>query len=133
MRRANVKTLLRVVLTSLIVWAIYLLRANVWFRLYPVMMVAIAFGAFALSLRGTPLVERFARGMGEILDDRGRVYCRKVTKAWTLFLAVNFLVTLSSVFGPYDFWVLWNGLVSYLLMGALFLGEWLYRRRFRRG
>lgn len=116
-----------------LVWVLYLLKANVWFRLYPAVVVAGALAVFAVSLFRTPLVERFARGMGEILDTRGVAYCRKVTVAWVVFLSVHLAVTVATAFARREVWALYNGCVAYLLMGAMFAGEWLVRRRVRRG
>lgn len=132
MRRLRPSTLLRIALTPVVVWALYLLRANVWFRLYPAIIVSLALAAFAASLLRTPLVEIFARRMGESLDDRGVAYCRRVTVVWTAFLAAHLAVTVLTVFASRETWALYNGFIAYVLMGALFLGEWLYRRRLRR-
>lgn len=133
MRRPRPSTLLRIALTPIVVWALYLIRANIWFRLYPAVMVSVALAAFAVSLFRTPLVEVFARRMGESLDDRGVAYCRRVTVVWTVFLSAHLAVTLATVFASREVWALYNGFIAYVLMGALFLGEWLYRRRIRRG
>ena len=124
---------LRVALAPLLVWGLYLLKANVYFRLYPAVMVAIFLTLFTVSLFRTPLVERFARAMGETLDDRGVAYCRKVTVAWCLFLAANLAVTVGSVFASREFWVLWNGCIAYVLMGLMFLGEFCIRKRVKNG
>lgn len=133
MRRPRASTVLRVALMPVIVWAIYLLKVNVWFRLYPAVMAAIAFAAFAVSLFRTPLVETFARGMGEDLDVRGVAYCRCVTRVWTGFLAAHLGVTMLTVFASDRIWAVYNGFVAYVLMGCLFAGEWIVRRRVRRG
>lgn len=133
MRRQRLSAALRIAMTPLIVWVLYLIRANVWFRLYPALMATLAFTVFAVSLRKTPLVEIIARRMGEELDAQGVAYCRRVTVIWTVFLAVHLSVTVATVFATHEIWAVYNGLVAYLLMGALFAGEWLYRRRFRRG
>ena len=133
MRRPRASTVMRVALTPVVVWAIYLLKGNVWFRLYPAVMVAIALAAFAVSLFRTPLVEVFARGLGETLDVRGVAYCRCVTQVWTGFLAVHLVVTVLTVFASDRIWALYNGFVAYVLMGCLFAGEWIVRRRVRRG
>lgn len=133
MRRPRASSVARVALTPLIVWALYLLKANVWFRLYPAVMTAIALTAFAVSLFRTPLVEVFARAAGERLDDRGVTYCRGVTRVWTGFLAVHFAVTVGTVFASDRVWAVYNGVVAYVLMGMLFVGEWLIRRRVRNG
>ena len=124
---------LRLIAVPLIVWGLYLLRVNVWFRLYPAVMVSIALCAFSVSLFRRPLVETFARRMGETLDARGVAYCRTVTWVWTVFLAVHLGVTILTAFASHEVWALYNGLIAYVLMGALFLGEWLCRRRLRHG
>ena len=124
---------LRIAAVPAVVGLLYLLKANVWFRLYPAVMVAVALAAFALSLFRRPLVEVFARRMGETLDARGVAYCRAVTVVWTIFLAAPLAVAIATVFGSLDVWALYNGVFAYGLMGALFLGEWLWRRRVLRG
>ena len=133
MFRPHTLSAARWALAPLAVWGIYLLRANIWFRLYPVLMTAVAFSAFALSLRRVPLVEVIARRSGERLDESGISYCRAVTVLWMCFLSVHLAVTVVTVFASYEVWVFYNGFAAYVLMGALFAGEWLYRRRFRRG
>ena len=133
MTSSRISLVARIALTPLVVLALYLLKANVWFRLYPVLMVAVALGVFAFSLLRTPLVEVFARRMGETLDARGVAYCRRVTVVWTVFLSAHLVVTFLTVFASHETWALYNGVLAYLMMGALFAGEWLFRRRFRRG
>ena len=133
MTSSRLSIVARIALTPLIVLALYLLKANVWFRLYPVLMVAVALAVFTVSLWRTPLVEVFARRMGETLDARGVAYCRRVTVVWTVFLSMHLVVTFLTVFASYETWALYNGVIAYLMMGALFAGEWLFRRRFRRG
>lgn len=116
-----------------LVWLIYLARAHVAFRFYPVAMNAAFLVGFAVSLFRTPLVEVFARRMGEKLDERAVAYCRRVTVAWVVFLAFNTAVSLATVFLSSEIWVLYNGCVSYVLMGLMFVGEFLIRRRVRHG
>ena len=133
MRSPRRGTFLRIALMPLVVWALYVLKANVWFRLYPAVIVALALVSFGVSLWRTPLVEVFARGMGESLDARGVDYCRRVTVVWTVFLALHLAVTVGTVFASRETWAVYNGCIAYVLMGALFVGEWLYRRRIRHG
>lgn len=133
MTSSRISLVARIALAPLVVLALYLLKANVWFRLYPVLMVAVALVVFAISLWRTPLVEVFARRMGETLDARGVAYCRRVTVVWTAFLSIHLVVTFLTVFASHETWALYNGVLAYLMMGALFVGEWLFRRRYRRG
>ena len=128
MRRSATKTVLQAAVTILAVWLVYLFKGNVWFRLYPVVVTGAVFLAFALSLRGTPLIERFAMRMGADLDGGGREYCLKATIAWTVFLALHLAVTAATIFAPLEVWALYNGCIAYVLIGAMFLGEFAARK-----
>jgi uncharacterized membrane protein len=103
-------------------------------RAYPVVMSLAACGAFAITLLHPPsLVERIARRTEPDLPPQGVRYTRRVTQVWAGFLAANAAVAAAlAAWGTLAQWTLWNGLVSYLLMGALFAGEMLVRRRVRR-
>ena len=56
-------------------------------------------------------------------------YCWKVTLVWCCFFIVNGGIALWSVFGKtYRFWALYNGCIAYILMGLLFIGEYIVRK-----
>ena len=102
-------------------------------RLYPAAMSGGMFILFARSLRHPPsVIERIARLHEPDLDAAGVRYTRTVTQVWSVFLAINTLLALVTVFTSRELWALWNGLGAYLCMGLLFAGEWLWRRRVRR-
>ena len=132
-RPRALNAIMRTALAAAVVWAIYLLKGNFWFRLYPALVVGAFLAAFGLSLLGTPLVERIARRMGEELDEGGVAYCRSATVAWTVFLSIHFAVTIATLFASREVWAAYNGFVAYLLIGAMFLGEYIVRRRARHG
>ena len=51
---------------------------------------------------------------------------------WTVWLAVNAAIAaLLAVLTSEAAWALWTGLLAYLIMGALFVGEMLIRPRTR--
>lgn len=90
---------------------------------------------FASSLRGeTPLVERFARMQVATLSEPERAWCRQVTVAWCVFFALNALTAATlALAAPVAWWTLFTGLLSYLLLGAMFTVEYVLRSmRFRR-
>jgi uncharacterized membrane protein len=96
----------------------------------PVVGSALGAYLFGKSLATLPLVERFARAhhppelMTELVG-----YCRAVTGVWCAFLAANALIALAlALLAPLAVWALYTGLISYVLMGALFAGEWLVRQ-----
>jgi 3-hydroxymyristoyl/3-hydroxydecanoyl-(acyl carrier protein) dehydratase len=52
-----------------------------------------------------------------------------VTLVWTVFFLLNGLLALAlALGGDLKAWTLYNGFLAYILMGALFAGEFLYRR-----
>ena len=56
-------------------------------------------------------------------------YCNKVTFAWCLFFVVNGSVSAFTVFvGSDKIWSLYNGLISYILIGLFFIVEYLVRK-----
>jgi uncharacterized membrane protein len=80
------------------------------------------------------LVERLARLTTPDLPPRGVRYTRRVTQVWCLFFIVNAaLTTLTILHGDLALWSLYNGLISYVLIGVLMGGEWLVRRHVMRG
>jgi uncharacterized membrane protein len=99
-------------------------------RAYPVAISLAMAAVFAASLRYPPtVVERIARLSEPDLPPDGVVYTRQVTGVWVGFLLVNAAISLwTAIWGSLDQWALWNGLLSYLAMGALFGGEYLVRR-----
>ena len=56
-------------------------------------------------------------------------YCNKVTFAWCIFFVVNGSVSAFTVFvGSDKIWSLYNGLISYILIGLFFIVEYLVRK-----
>jgi uncharacterized membrane protein len=102
-------------------------------RWYPTLISALLLCAFGLSLKyGPPLVERIARVREPDLPDAAIPYTRKVTWVWVGFFIFNGIVSAAlTLWGPLTWWTLYNGLLVYFIMGTLFLGEWLLRRRLR--
>lgn len=101
-------------------------------KLYPVLISVTMLSVFALSLfRGPTVIERFARLQEPNLPAEGVIYCRKVTLVWCLFFMANGTIAALTVTASDEIWALYNGLISYLMMAALFAGEYLTRRRLR--
>ena len=122
---------------ALILGLAALLQEGRYFLFVPSLISFAILASFARSMRkghGPPMVEVFARiQVGELPDDE-IPYCRRLTGVWCLFLAANTLAALGfALFGSVEAWALYTGLFAYLLMGALFAGEYVYRAwKFRR-
>lgn len=100
---------------------------------YPVLMSLAFAGAFGLSLlKGPSLVEIFASLTEPAPPPEARAYMCLVSQVWFVFLLLNASISAATaILGDTWLWALYNGLISYLLMGTLFAVEWLVRRRVR--
>jgi uncharacterized membrane protein len=100
-------------------------------RFYPVLMSAAMLCLFAWSLRQPQsIVERFGRIIYRDFPPEAVAYTRRVTIAWCVFFTINGLIALwTAVAGSWAAWTLYNGFISYVLMGLLFVGEYAVRRR----
>jgi uncharacterized membrane protein len=129
--RALAPALAAVAAATLLAWS---LDPAVAAQAYPVLMSLGMAAAFGWSLRHPPsLIELFARLAEPDPDAAARAYMRRVTLAWCAVLLLNAgLSALSVLHGDLALWTLYNGLVSYLLMGLMFVGEYALRRWLRR-
>jgi uncharacterized membrane protein len=85
---------------------------------------------FGLSLRKTPIIERFARLKKPDLPPDHVAYCRSLTKVWTGVLAANScLLLFASFLEDRAAWAIVVGPVSYGLLGTVFTIEYLVRKR----
>lgn len=107
-----------------------LLKSQAWLMLYPVFMSLGALFIFAMTLIKPPsMIERFARITQADLPESGVIWTRKVTLLWCGFFSINACIALFTVFyTDLQLWMLYNGLISYLLMGMLLLGEFIFRK-----
>lgn len=100
-------------------------------KLYPLVMNGLMLTLFGLSLRHPPsMVERLARLREPDLPAHAIAYTRRVTQVWCVFFIVNGAIAAWTAFYcTTATWAWYNGFVAYLLMAALFAGEWLIRQR----
>ncbi len=108
-------------------------RSEGWLLFYPVAVNACMLLVFVSSLKQPQtIIERLARLQEPDLPPSGVLYTRKVTQVWCLFFLINGLTALYTCFLPIKIWTLYNGLISYILIGALFAFEWLVRQIIRK-
>jgi len=119
------------ILLALASWG---LKQSHWLLYYPVLVNVLLLLLFAYSLFSPPtVVERLARITEPQLGATGVAYTRRVTQVWCGFFIVNGAIALATCLsGDIALWTLYNGGISYLLMGALMGIEWIVRKRIRR-
>ncbi len=100
-------------------------------KLYPVVVNASFFALFAWSLYAPPtVIERMVRLRTPDLPPAAVAYINKVTAVWCAFFIVNGTIAyITARYASTAVWSLYNGLIAYALMGLLFAGEYLVRRR----
>jgi uncharacterized membrane protein len=100
-------------------------------------LVSVGFlAAFSATLRrgAEPAIVRIARRLErDEIPPAIRVWLRDVTVAWCGFFALNAVVSGGlALFGPLRWWTLWTGVLAYVAIAALLLGEYVVRKiRFR--
>jgi len=125
--------LLLALVGTLLCMASVLLRSQHLLLWYPVVVNVLMLLLFGGSLWSPmPLIERLARLREPELPPRAVQYTRRVTRVWCVFFIGNGSVALiTCLLNDVTLWTLWNGCISYLLMGTLMGGEWLLRQRLR--
>jgi uncharacterized membrane protein len=101
-------------------------------RLYPAIVNFGMLLIFGFSLKYPPsIIERFARLHEPELTASGVRYTRQVTKVWCGFFVLNGSIAIfTALHTSREVWSIYNGFVAYILMGTMFVAEWLVRRRF---
>ncbi len=100
-----------------------------WLKLYPVVVSLTLFITFAASLKTQKcVIQRLAEIREKNITAEKQRYMVNLTKVWCGFFVLNMMLSLLTLYyASLATWTLYNGLISYLLMGSLFVGELAYR------
>lgn len=125
----------KIVVATLIGLMVIVLAAGyqLGLKFYPVLINAGFLALFGSSLISPPtVVERLARIKESNLPAAAVKYTRKVTWLWCGFFLINGLIAAATaLWGSDKVWMIYNGMIAYLLIAALTAGEWLVRQRVR--
>lgn len=118
-----------VALVLILTGILFLIDHSLAIKSYPVLMsfsFAIVFG-YSLFYPPT-IVEKFARLREPDLDRHGVQYTRKVTIAWVVFFLINGSFSAwTAVYASLETWTIYNGFISYILIGLMFGLEFIIR------
>lgn len=102
-------------------------------KIYPVLMNFIFLCVFFSSLFAKEtIIQKIAKVMDGKLEEPVKTYTRNLTYIWVVFLFANFSVSAITLFLPDKFWVVYNGFVSYFLVGTIFVVEYVIRYFFKK-
>lgn len=113
----------------LICCLIYCYKYTIFLKIYPVIMNCSVLVAFACSLRKKPLITVFAEKMKVCMTKEKLEYTRKATRAWAYFMLFLSILSFSTIFMSDFIWMIFNGFISYVLIGCMFCAEWLVRKK----
>ncbi len=101
---------------------------------YPVFMNALASFLFIESyLKEETLIEKFARKYENDFNAQKKRYCFNLNTYWSILMLTLTLISLYTALAMNKhLWLLWNGLISYLIIGSSILGEYAYRQWFKK-
>jgi uncharacterized membrane protein len=129
-RGASVVVLIQVLAMAAILGAAGITGSELLLRFTPFLISVTFFAQFAVSLRGTPIVERFARLKRPELPPEHVTYCRSLTKVWLVVLIGNSALVLVAAFVESSaLWAVLVGPVSYTYWGSFIGAEYLFRKR----
>lgn len=112
----------------------WLLRVNHLLLYYPVVVSLLLLIVFGYSLYNPPsIVEQLARLTEPDLPIQAVHYTKRVTQVWCIFFILNAIIaTITCIIDNLAYWTLYNGLISYIVIGLLMAGEWLVRKKVRK-
>lgn len=121
--------------TALCGSAAFTLNSFLFLKFYPVIVNVAFLVFFTYTLHHKPsLAFRMASLDKKILKSPSKnfieSYCNKVTFAWCIFFTTNALLALVTIISQSDFaWIIYNGLIAYILMGIFFMTEITIRKK----
>ncbi len=112
-----------------IVLCTQIFNKDFFIKLYPIFVSSIFLFSFLYTLFIPPsMIERFARLTNKDLPEKAILYTKNVTIVWCLFFIINIAISLyTTFFCSLKVWTLYNGFLSYLFMGILFILEYIIR------
>jgi len=101
---------------------------------YPVGLSTAFFLVFTMSIIFPPtVIEQIGRAYNKNFPEVAVTHTRNVTIVWSTFFAINiFVSSWTVVYGGMEVWTLYNGLISYIIVGILIGIEILVRRRMKK-
>ena len=123
----KIKHFTPIFITLCVVFLFYVKRIVV-LKFYPPICNFTIFIIFFSSLfTKETIIQKFARMCGDKLEKPTRDYTRNITYVWCVFLFLNFLVSVWTMFLSDNVWMIYNGCISYILVGLVFGIEYTVR------
>ena len=97
-------------------------------KIYPVIVNFSFFLIFFISLFAQKtVIQKIAELQEGVLNNSVKIYTRNLTYLWCIFLFIQFLISILTLFLDDKIWMIYNGFVSYILLGSFFAIEYMVR------
>ena len=107
------KAILPFVTMFLVIFAFHFTNL-IFFKYYPVVVNLGLFIVFFSSIfQERTVIQKFALAIEPDAKEWVLKYTRNLTYLWSIFMFLNFLVSLITVFLSKEIWILYNGFISY--------------------
>ncbi len=127
-----VKIVLSIILMQIVILIVHYTKWH-FVKLYPVVVNCFIFLVFfTSSFSKETVIQKFAKLTEPNIKPKALEYTRKLTYYWAIFTFFNFLISLWTVFLPQKIWSIYNGIISYILVGSFFAIEYFVRKRFKK-
>ena len=128
-RKVKIKIYKTLIAIALLLGAYYL--QTITAKVLPVLIQLLLmyfFGRTLLKGKGPSFIESFVRLEFPEFPPGISEYCRQLTILWTGFFAFNAIMcVVLAIWGTDFWWTLYNGVLIYLMIGVLVIGEYIYR------
>ena len=102
-------------------------------KLYPPFVNFCFFIVFFLSIfQEKTIIQKIALASEPDANSNVMRYTRNLTYIWSAFMFINFIISVFTVFMNEKIWALYNGFISYMLVGTFFIIEYIVRMNFKR-
>ena len=105
----------------------------IFFKYYPPVVNFCFFIIFFSSIfQEKTIIQQIALSVEPDANEHVMRYTRILTYIWSAFMFLNFLISLATVFMSKEIWTIYNGIISYILVGMFFVIEYIVRINFKR-
>lgn len=102
-------------------------------KYYPVIVNFVLFCIFfGSTFSEETVIQKMAKLMEPNIKPKALEYTRKLTYIWSIFMLANFFISLATVFMSEKVWAIYNGFLSYMLVGGFFIIEYMVRINFKK-
>ena len=102
-------------------------------KYYPVIVNFVLFCIFfGSTFSEETVIKKMAKLMEPNIKPKALEYTRRLTYLWSIFMLANFFISLATVFMSEKVWAIYNGFLSYMLVGGFFIIEYMVRINFKK-